>query len=275
MEDYEKLIEGAASDEDNAYNILKKNEEKKIKKVLYKSKHDPNLLPSYSIFNLKGKRYTISNPTGTLVKTREKQKKIEIKTGAEKERVILKKQEKNPMIPSLHEMKLKHPEILTVSKKKPKFKAAIPDINDVPLMNLTKDTNYIYDNAITVIRAKASDGKQKKINPKPLLDEDPLKKKDYGVISPYLIEIKKQLNAKKVSQKSDTVDEEAIATELKEKRINLLAELKNKYDEMNKEYLKISHVVDINSVRKLKKKENYEKQLDQLEKDIQKLEIES
>lgn len=274
MEDYEELIAGAGSDEDSAYNIIKRIEEKHTKKVLYKSKHDPNLLPSYSTFNLRGKRYTIFNPTGTVKKVPEKQKKIEIKTGAEKEKKILKKQEKNPMIPSLQEMKLRNPEILTVKTKKKKYKAPVPDINDKPLMNLTKDTNYIYDNAVEVIHAKASVSKPKLGNP--LLDADPLKKKDYGKVSPYLLEIKRELQEKENQKKRcDTIDEEKIARELEEKRNNLLIELKNKYNEINKEYLKISHVVDVNSVRKLKKKENYEKQLNQLEKDIQKLEIES
>ncbi|SBT80274.1 conserved Plasmodium protein, unknown function [Plasmodium malariae] len=95
---------------------------------------------------------------------------------------------------------------------------------------------------------------------------------DYGKISLYLIKIKNELREKESLKKQDIIDEEKIAKELELKKENLLVELKNKYNEINKEYLKISHIVDINSVRKLKKKENYEKELNQLEKDIQKLE---
>ncbi|ETW15695.1 hypothetical protein PFFVO_05309 [Plasmodium falciparum Vietnam Oak-Knoll (FVO)] len=63
MENYEKLFELMTLDDDNAYSIIKSSEETRIKKILYKSKHDPNLLPSYSTFNLRGKRYNVSNPT--------------------------------------------------------------------------------------------------------------------------------------------------------------------------------------------------------------------
>ena len=157
-----------------------------------------------------------------------------------------------------------------MSKKKKKYKDPLPDRNDIPLMNITEDIDYIYDNAVQVINSKPVEKKKKK--GKVLIDDDPLSKEDYGKISPYLIKIKDELKEKENLKKQDIIDEEKITREIKEKRDYLLAELKNKYNEINKEYLKISHVVDINSVRKLKKKEGYEKQLNQLEKDILKLE---
>lgn len=269
MENYEKLFELMTLDDDNAYSIIKSSEETRIKKILYKSKHDPNLLPSYSTFNLRGKRYNVSNPTGELIKKVSVQKRIEeLQTSFEKK--VLKKGEKNQMIASLNEIKKKNPSLLTVSKKKKKYKDPLPDRNDIPLMNITEDIDYIYDNAVQVINSKPVEKKKKK--GKVLIDDDPLSKEDYGKISPYLIKIKDELKEKENLKKQDIIDEEKITREIKEKRDYLLAELKNKYNEINKEYLKISHVVDINSVRKLKKKEGYEKQLNQLEKDILKLE---
>lgn len=270
MEDYEKLLEGVNSEEDNAYNIIQKKEEVKIKKILYKSIHDPNTLPSYSTFNLKGKRYVVSNLSGSSVKKVEKQKKI-ILGDEPQERKILKKQEKNPMISSLNEIKKKNPELLMVKKKKKKYKAPVPDINDIPIMNLTADVDYINDNAVQIINTKPP-VRKKKVGKK-LIDEDPLKKEDYGKVSSYLINIKKELEKKENVKKQDVIDEEKIAQEIEEKRNHLLTELKNKYDDINKEYMKISHVVDVNSIRKLKKKEKYEKELNELEKDIQKLEV--
>ncbi|SOV83437.1 conserved Plasmodium protein, unknown function [Plasmodium reichenowi] len=269
MENYEKLFELMTLDDDNAYSIIKSSEETRIKKILYKSKHDPNLLPSYSTFNLRGKRYNVSNPTGELIKKVSVRKRIEeLQTSCEKK--VLKKGEKNQMIASLNEIKKKNPSLLTVSKKKKKYKDPLPDRNDIPLMNITEDIDYIYDNAVQVINSKPVEKKKKK--GKVLIDDDPLSKEDYGKISPYLIKIKDELKEKENLKKQDIIDEEKITREIKEKRDYLLAELKNKYNEINKEYLKISHVVDINSVRKLKKKEGYEKQLNQLEKDILKLE---
>ncbi|SBT78276.1 conserved Plasmodium protein, unknown function [Plasmodium ovale] len=269
MENYEKLFESIKLDEDNAYNMIKKSDETKIKKILYKSIHNPNLLPSYSTFNLRGKRYNISNVAGELVKKVEKQKKVkDLQTSCDKK--ILKKGEKNEKIPSLNEIKKINPTLLTVKKKKKKFKDPVPDRNDIPLMNLTADVDYVYDNAVQVINTKPVEKKKKE--GKMLLDEDPLRKEDYGKISPYLIKIKNELKEKENLKKQDVIDEEKVAKELELKKESILAELKNKYNEINKEYLKISHVVDINSVRKLKKKENYEKELNQLEKDILKLE---
>ncbi|KAI4836627.1 enkurin domain-containing protein [Plasmodium brasilianum] len=269
MENYEKLFESIDLKDDNAYNIIKESEEKKIKKILYKSKHDPNLLPSYSTFNLRGKRYSISNVAGELVKKVEKQKKVkDLQNSYDKK--ILKKGEKNQTIPSLNEIRKINPTLLTIKEKKKKYKDALPDRHDIPLMNLTADVDYVYDNAVQVINTKPVVKKKKE--GKILLDEDPLTKEDYGKISPYLIKIKNELREKESLKKQDIIDEEKIAKELELKKENLLVELKNKYNEINKEYLKISHIVDINSVRKLKKKENYEKELNQLEKDIQKLE---
>ncbi|VWU50860.1 conserved protein, unknown function [Hepatocystis sp. ex Piliocolobus tephrosceles] len=269
MEDYEKLFESIPLEDDNAYSMIKKNEVSKIKKVLYKSIHNPNLLPSYSTFNLKGKRYNISNATGELIKIIEKQQKVkDLQKSNEKK--VLKKGEKNPFIDSLSVIKKKNPELLTVQKKKKKYKAPLPDRHDIPLMNITRDVDYIYDNAVQIINTKVVE-KKKKIA-KPLLSENPLLKEDYGKVSPYLIQIKNELKEKENMKKQDAVDELKIAQELQEKKEKLLQDLKNKYDEVNTEYMKISHVVDVNSVRKLKKKELYEDQLRKLEKDIQKLE---
>ncbi|CAA9989475.1 conserved Plasmodium protein, unknown function [Plasmodium knowlesi strain H] len=268
MDNYEKLFESMNLEDDNAYEIIKKSDEKKLKKILYKSIHDPNVMPSYSTFNLRGKRYNISNVSGESIKKIEKQKKVkELQISYEKK--LLKKGEKNQMIPSLNEIKKVNPTLLTVKKKKKKFKDPLPDRNDVPLMNIKADIDYIYDNAVEVIHSKPMVVKKKQ--GKMLLSENPLTKEDYGKVSPYLIDIKNEIKEKENLKKQDIIDEEKVAADLEAKKEILLTQLKNKYNEINKEYLKISHVVDINSIRKLKKKENYEKQLNQLEKDIQKL----
>ncbi|KEG04736.1 conserved Plasmodium protein, unknown function [Plasmodium vinckei vinckei] len=269
MEDYETMFESIDLGEDNVYNIIKKSDEIKIKNILYKSIHNPNLMPSYSTFNLRGKRYSIANVSGVLIKKVEKQKKVkDLQKTYEKK--VLKKGEKNTIIAPLSEIKKTNPSLLTVKIKKKIYKDKLPDINDIPLMNITADVDYVYDNAVEVINAKPVE-KKKKIG-KVLLDEDPLLKEDYGKISPYLIKMKEELKEKQNLKKQDIIDEEKIAKELEIKKQDLLIHLKNKFDEINKEYMKISHVVDVNSVVKLKKKENYEKQLNQLEKDIQKLE---
>ncbi|GAB67918.1 hypothetical protein PCYB_124840 [Plasmodium cynomolgi strain B] len=112
MENYEKLFESMKLEDDNAYEIIKKCDEKKLKKILYKSIHDPNVMPSYSTFNLRGKRYNISNVSGESIKKIEKQKKVkELQISYEKK--LLKKGEKNQMIPSLNEIKKVNPTLLT------------------------------------------------------------------------------------------------------------------------------------------------------------------
>ena len=54
-------------------------------------------------------------------------------------------------------------------------------------------------------------------------------------------------------------------------RSRLVRALKTKWDATNKQYQKISHIVTLDAVGKVNRKEGLEKMLDQLEKDIRML----
>ena len=69
------------------------------------------------------------------------------------------------------------------------------------------------------------------------------------------------------SYADDNMLEELSATE----RASLLVSLKMKWEELNREYQKTAHLVDL-TLRKKKRKEELEKELDVIEKDIFKLE---
>jgi len=56
-----------------------------------------------------------------------------------------------------------------------------------------------------------------------------------------------------------------------EERIDLLRALKTKWDAVNAKYQKMCHMVKLDTVGKIKRKESLEKELDALEADIKKL----
>lgn len=53
-----------------------------------------------------------------------------------------------------------------------------------------------------------------------------------------------------------------------EERAEMLAALKQKWDETNRQYQKITHMVKLDTCGKVRRKEEYERTLAQLEKDI-------
>jgi hypothetical protein len=56
-----------------------------------------------------------------------------------------------------------------------------------------------------------------------------------------------------------------------EDRLQLLDQLKKKWESVNKVYQLSTHVVDLDTIGKVRRKEEYEAQLQQLEKSIEKL----
>jgi len=57
-----------------------------------------------------------------------------------------------------------------------------------------------------------------------------------------------------------------------EERQTLLAQLKAKWDQVNANYQKITHLVLLDTTGQVRRKENFENTLSQLEKDIDRLE---
>jgi hypothetical protein len=100
-----------------------------------------------------------------------------------------------------------------------------------------------------------------------------LKKKAYGKTPQYLEKIKKEIDDEYQLVREMQLEEENERDKQKfllpdDERQQLIAALKKKWEIVHKEYQEITHIQKIDTIGKKNKKENCEKELAQLEKDI-------
>jgi hypothetical protein len=149
-------------------------------------------------------------------------------------------------------------------------KAGPPAASEKPVMGLQTTKNFLVANAVENILAV----------PKKVSKDDALyvAKKDYGVVPEYLTQVKAAIEEEKAVLREYLEEEQKgmdgpQALELPEgEKKKLLKQLKRKWDSVNKQYQKISHQTVLDTINKLKKKEGFEAQLEELERTIEKLE---
>lgn len=146
-------------------------------------------------------------------------------------------------------------------------KPAIPAKDEKPIHGLSSNKNFIVSNAVENILAA----------PKALKEEKKyVEKKEYGQIPGYLTRIKDQINTEYRSiREMQAAEEEAREKEkfllTAEEVTALKAGLQKKWDAVNKEYQTITHVSKVDTQGLKRKKEECERQLAQIEKDMAKL----
>lgn len=147
-------------------------------------------------------------------------------------------------------------------------KQPVPKKADEPIHGLKTEKNFIVANAVEVILKPA------KKTPEP---EDPLKKKTYGKVPQYLQKIKNDIEEEYTTLrqlKQDQNDEQEKKKYMMTfEEIQTLKEgLKKKWEVVNKEYQTITHIRKPDTQGLKRKKENCEKELAQIEKDLELLE---
>jgi len=168
-------------------------------------------------------------------------------------------------VPSLPEIKRNNPELLQPSKLKAKNKPKIPKVEEKPIMNLVTSKNFIVANAVEAILAAPS----KKVS----TAKDYIHKEDYGRVPRYLESIKKDIEAEhEYIRQIQSLDEEpARRLMTDEEKESLIYGLKAKWEQVNSEYQAITHMTKLDTVGKIKRKEGYEAELSQIEKDLERL----
>ena len=146
-------------------------------------------------------------------------------------------------------------------------KAPVSTRDERPIMGLRTEKNFVVANAVDVIL------KAPKKLPEP---EDPLKRKSYGQVPPYLAKIKQDLDSEYETMQQ--LHREAEAESDKQRYLlpseevqELIDGLKRKWEAVNREYQKSTHVVKVDTQGQKRRKEGCEAQLAQIEKDIQTL----
>ena len=104
-------------------------------------------------------------------------------------------------------------------------------------------------------------------------------KEDYGKVPNYLVQVKEEIKRenemidKYVKDRMGVREKDPEHTEELDEyeRAQLVSQLKAKWDVVNANYQRMTHVVNLDSVGKMRRKEQLETALKQLESDIEKL----
>lgn len=145
-------------------------------------------------------------------------------------------------------------------------KPSVPKVSEKPIMGLKTSKNFVVSNAVENILAQSKKPAAAPVNY--------MKKADYGKVPAYLKNVKEDIEDEMrvieeyFSEHKEEPQEEGKLLSNEERR-ELIEKLKRKWDETNKKYQRIAHIVKLDTIGKVRRKESLEKELDRLVKDIQ------
>lgn len=154
-----------------------------------------------------------------------------------------------------------------VNRNKESYKPAVPSRNDKPVQGLKTDKNYVTCNAIEVINSI----------PKQTKGEEVRLHEEYGKVPTYLSSVKAAIeNEKKivetyVASQYGPAKEEEVQVMNDAERVELINQLKQRWDDVNSVYQKYCHKVLLDTPGEIRRKTSQEAELKQLEDDIEKL----
>lgn len=265
---------GYAAPEESIYSLIPPEEVIVQKPPMHRSMHKGTVPPTSSTF---GHSQT-SHPIATNIAGEAAEKVVAPKSartfgkvpGASKSNPadFMKKQAHTKPVAQLADVKREDPTLLQPTVLKPKLKPEIPKQEEKPIMNLVTSKNFIVANAVETILAA----------PKKLPEgaKDYLRKADFGKVPKYLQHIKNDIQAEyDYIRELQAAEEEARSNEVRlmtdEERQNLISGLKAKWEQVNTDYQATTHLTKLDTIGKVTRKEKFESELSQIEKDIERL----
>jgi len=262
-----------AAQEESIYNIVPPPPMVKEKPLKHVSKHDPKMPPTASTFNTKGSTVGVTSnisgdataksvpdrggrnfgkPPGACAPDPQKR----VQAGAANK------------VATLAEVRKANPDLLQPSQLKSKIKPNVPNHGDAPVMNLVSSKNFVVANAVETILAapkKGSDGAR-----------DYLSKQDFGKTPKYLNKVKADIDDEKsyiqnLMLQREEEESRKVRPMSEEERQSLITGLKMNWETVNKDYQAMAHLIKLDTVGKIRRKEQMEAKLTQIEKDIEKL----
>jgi len=262
-----------ARQEESIYNIVPPLPMVMEKPPKHVSKHDPKMPPTGSTFNTKGSTVGMtSNISGDATA-----KCVADRGGrnfgkppgacAPDPQKRLQASQANKVAP-LAEVRKANPDLLQPSQLKPKLRPDVPKQGDAPVMNLVSSKNFVVANAVEAILAapkKGSDGAR-----------DYLSKQDFGKTPKYLNKVKADIDDEKsyiqnLMLQQEEAESRKIRPMSEDERQSLITGLKTNWEAVNREYQAMTHLTKLDTVGKIRRKEQMESKLTQIEKDIEKL----
>jgi len=182
---------------------------------------------------------------------------------------ILAKGSKQHRVQSLAAVKKTNPEQLAPKEVKNPLKPPVPRRDEKPIMNLVSSKNFVTANAVeNILAAPKKVGQEVK---------DYLHKADYGKVPMYLNKIKNDIAEeyeyiRKLQEEEEEMERSSMVRQLTDDEKNALVEgLKAKWEKVNTDYQATTHITKLDTIGKVRRKEQYEALLTQIEKDIEKL----
>jgi hypothetical protein len=260
---------------ESIYNIIPPKFEEQQRPPMHKSRSSGTLPPTASTFHNKSTTYPgVSNLMGDASKqvvSNEKARTMGRALGSCRNdpHNYMRKMAKTSSVPSLGEMKRSNPEMLKPSQlaqRKPG--GGPPPPSEQPVMGIRSAKNFVVANAVEVILAAP-----KKVTP---AAKDYLHKDDFGKVPKYLEHIKKDIASeydyiRQLDQQREEEMQPQIRGVEEQERHQLIDGLKSKWEQVNTEYQGTTHITNLDTMGKMKRKEKHEAELAQLEKDIEKL----
>lgn len=148
--------------------------------------------------------------------------------------------------------------------KTAELKPPVPKKDEAPIHGLKTDKNFIVSNAVEIILKPA-----KRIPE----ENNPLKKANYGKVPEYLEKIKNNIEEEYTTLRQLKEEQQAEEEKMKylmssEEIAELKEGLKKKWEAVNKEYQMITHIRKPDTQGLKRRKENCERELAQIEKDM-------
>jgi len=248
--------------EESIYDLIPKPKSTSKPIVRHKSKHNPKLAPSYSTFGrAAGGQNAISNVGGDN-QSYENFKSRTATFGPNAKHVANFQKFKTRTKKELPSPK----KFSYTDRRKPRLNMKL----EKGIIPKREKKNFITQNAVDNIMKVTRKPKKK--------DVRYVKKAEYGKVPSYLNEVKADIRAEREfieqmlersKEEDDTQPKNRVMDEAE--REELLEALKMKWEEVNKKYQKSSHVVKLDTIGKKRRKEQYEKELTELDQAIQKL----
>jgi len=180
----------------------------------------------------------------------------------------MRKCAKTEKVSSLSEVKRTNPDLLRPTVLSGRHKPSVPRREETPIFNLVTSKNFVVANAVENILATP-----RKV---PDAGKDYLHKEDYGKAPKYLEHIKRDIEdefnyIRHLQQQREDASRSLVQALSEDERAKLIHGLKAKWEQVNTEYQATTHLTKLDTIGKTKRKEKYEAELSQIEKDIERL----
>jgi len=259
---------------ESIYNLIAIKETVPPKPELYRSKYPGKTAPTASTFGAATTSTAgVTNLRGAMSWSGSRDHKLNAATlgpaldGGRKPRPDMYLKSKSGTKALAKATKFSYPE--QENERKP----SLPKRDDAPTMGLRSTKNFVISNALENI-LNESNTKNTKTS-----STETLKHAEFGKVPQYLSAVKKQINAEykaiaEMKQERESKQRHnAQTTEIEllpeSERVSLLNAMKQKWERINSEYQQMTHLVALDTISKIKRKERFEAELSRLERDIQ------